>query len=121
MFDGNPGEGWRSRWYGSRTFNGDKNGVGVLLDLSSPTVVKEVELVLGAEQDVTVYATSSGSTESLDGAQEIGSATNANGTVTIKAGGQLNPASKIVVLVTKAGRAESDRRYRAQINEVTVR
>jgi hypothetical protein len=92
-----------------------------VLDLSSPTVVKEVDLVLGAAQDVTVYATDSDSTKSLDGAQEVGSATGANGTVTIKAGGGLKPASKIVVLITKAGPAESDRRYRAQINEVTVR
>ncbi|GAB3873645.1 protein kinase family protein [Terrabacter terrigena] len=121
VFDGNPGDGWRSRWYGTPTYNGDKDGVGVLLDLSGPTVVKEVDLVLGAEQDVTVYATNSDSTRSLEGAQEVGSATGANGTVTIKAGGQLSPASKLVVLVTKAGPAETDRRYRAQINEVTVR
>ncbi|MFM6847999.1 MAG: protein kinase family protein [Terrabacter sp.] len=121
VFDGNPGDGWRSRWYGTPTYNGNKDGVGVVLDLSSPTVVKQVDLVLGAAQDVTVYATDSDSTKSLDGAQEIGSATDANGAVTIKAGSQLNPASKIVVLITKAGRAESDRRYRAQINEVTVR
>ena len=77
--------------------------------------------MLGASQDVTVYATNSDSTRSLEGAQEIGSATGANGTVTIKAGGKLDPASRIVVLVTKAGTAETDRRYRAQINEVTVR
>lgn len=121
VFDGNPGDGWRSRWYGSATYNGDKTGLGVLLDLSAPTVVKQVELVLPAPQDVTVYATDSGSTKSLDGAQEIGSATDANGTVTIKANGQIGPASKIIVFITKAGPAESDRRYRAQINEVTVR
>jgi eukaryotic-like serine/threonine-protein kinase len=121
VFDGSRDAGWRSRWYGTRTYNGDKDGVGVLLDLSGPTVVKEVELVLGAEQDVTVYATDSDSTESLEGAQEVGSASNASGTVMIKAGSQLKPASKLVVLVTKAGQAESDRRYRAQINEVTVR
>jgi hypothetical protein len=120
VFDGNPGDGWRSRWYGTATYNGDKDGVGVLLDLSGPTVVKEVQLVLGAEQDVTVYATDSDSTRSLDGAQKVGSASG-NGTVTVKAAGRLSPASKIIVLITKAGRAESDRRYRAQINEVTVR
>ena len=78
-------------------------------------------LVLGAAQDVTVYATDSASTKSLDGAQEIGSATNANGTVVIKATGQLKPASKITVLVTKAAPAEAANHYRAQISEVTVR
>ncbi len=74
-----------------------------------------------AAQDVTVYATDSGSTKSLDGAQKIGSATNANGTVVIKATGQLKPASKIIVLVTKAAPAEAANHYRAQISEVTVR
>ena len=59
-----------------------------------PTAVKEVQLVLGAAQDVTVYATDSASTKSLDGAQEIGSATNANGTVVIKATGELRPAQQ---------------------------
>ena len=121
VFDGSTEAGWRSRWYGTPTYNGTKDGVGVVLDLGGPTVVKEVELVLGAEQDVTVYATDSDSGRSLEGAQEVGSATDAEGAVTIKAGGRLEPASKIVVLVTKAGRAESDGRYRAQINEVTVR
>lgn len=120
-YDGNPGTGWRSRWYGSASFNGKKDGVGVLLDLSAPTVVKEVELVLGAKQDVTVYATDSGSTDSLTGAQEIGSKKGADGTVVIKAKGQLNPASKIIVLVTKAAPAEAANHYRAQISEVTVR
>ena len=103
------------------TYNGDKDGVGVLLDLSAPPAVKEVQLVLGAAQDVTVYATDSASTKSLDGAQEIGSATNANGTVVIKATGEIRPASKIIVLVTKAAPAEAANHYRAQINEVTVR
>lgn len=120
-FDGDPGTEWRSRWYGTASFNGKKDGVGVLLDLSAPTVVKEVELVLGAEQNVTVYATDSGSKDSLDGAQKIGSMKRASGTVVIKADGPLQPASKILVLVTKAAPAEAANHYRAQISEVTVR
>lgn len=120
-FDGDPSTQWRSRWYGTASFNGNKDGVGVLLDLSAPTVVKEVELVLPAEQNVTVYATDSGSTKSLDGAQKIGSMKKANGTVVIKTSGQLQPASKILVIVTKAAPAEAANHYRAQISEVTVR
>ena len=119
-FDGDPTTGWQSRWYGSADYNGGKAGVGMLLDLSAPTVVKDVVLVLPAAQDVTVYATSSGSTKSLTGAQKVGSATNANGTVTIKAEGTLQPASKIIVFVTKAAPAESPNHYRAQVREVTV-
>ena len=120
-YDGDLSTEWRSRWYGSATFNGKKDGVGVLLDLSAPTVVKEVELVLGAKQDVTVYVTDSGSTDSLDGAQEVGSKKGAQGTVVIKAGGDLKPASKVLVFVTKAAPAEAANHYRAQISEVTVR
>lgn len=121
VYDGSDDDGWRSRWYGTPSYNGDKDGVGVLLELSAPTAVKEVELDLPAAQNVTVYATDSNSTDSLDGAQKVGSMKNAEGRVTIKAEGTLQPASRIIVLVTKAGQAESDGRYRAQINEVTVR
>jgi len=120
-YDGDLSTEWRSRWYGTASFNGNKDGVGVLLDLSAPTAVKEVELVLGAEQNVTVYATDSGSTDSLAGAQKIGSMKKAIGTVVIKANGQLQPMSKILVLVTKAAPAEAANHYRAQIREVTVR
>ena len=120
-YDGDLSTEWRSRWYGTASFNGNKDGVGVLLDLSAPTAVKEVELVLGAEQNVTVYATDSGSTDSLAGAQRIGSMKKAIGTVVIKANGQLQPMSKILVLVTKAAPAEAANHYRAQIREVTVR
>ena len=121
VYDGSSTDGWRSRWYGTPSYNGDKDGVGVLLDLSAPTVVKSVDLVLpDVKQNVTVYATDSDSTDSLDGAQKVGSVKNAEGTVTINADGTLEPASKLIVFVTKAGAAESDGRYRAQINEVTV-
>ncbi|WP_345505763.1 hypothetical protein [Terrabacter aeriphilus] len=120
-FDGDTGTEWRSRWYGTADYNGGKDGLGLLLDLSAPTVVKEVVLDLPAAQDVTVYATDSGSTTSLDGAQEVGSASDASGTVTIKATGTLKPASKIIVLITKAAPAEAPNHYRAQVNEVTVR
>ncbi|WP_385910193.1 protein kinase family protein [Terrabacter sp. GCM10028922] len=121
VYDGSDDDGWRSRWYGTPSYNGNKDGVGVLLELSAPTAVKEVELDLPAAQNVTVYATDSDSTDSLDGAQEVGSMKDAEGRVTIKAEETLEPASRIIVLVTKAGEAESDGRYRAQINEVTVR
>ncbi|MEW1952188.1 hypothetical protein [Terrabacter sp. NPDC080008] len=120
-FDGDTGTTWQSRWYGTKSFNGNKDGVGVLLDLSAPTVVKEVVLDLPKSQDVTVYATDSGSTRSLDGAQKIGSASDASGTVSIKPSGTLQPASKIIVFITKAAPAEASNHYRAQISEVTVR
>lgn len=117
-FDGDPSTGWRSRWYGSADYNGGKEGLGLILTLSAPTVVHEVDLVLPAQQNVTVYATNG---DSRAGAEKVGSAKNAVGTVTIKADHDLQPASKIIVFITKAAPAEAPNHYRAQINEVTVR
>ncbi|MEO7448871.1 MAG: hypothetical protein ABI336_11420, partial [Humibacillus sp.] len=93
-------------------------GLGVILDLSAPTAVTAVDLSLPAKQDVTVYLTD---TSSRDGAQLVGSAKGAEGTVTITAGAPLKPGSKLIVFVTKAAPAEAANHYRAQINEVTVR
>jgi hypothetical protein len=118
VFDGDPSTGWRSRWYGTPTYNGDKDGLGVILELSQPTAVSEVELVLPAKQDVTVYLTDGNSRE---GAQQVGSAKGAEGTVTIKADKKLEPGTALIVFVTRAAAAEEPTRYRAQINEVTVR
>ena len=118
VFDGDPSTGWRSRWYGTPTYNGGKEGLGVVLDLNQPTAVSEVELVLPAKQDVTVYLANGAS---RDGAQLVGSVKGGEGTVTVKAADKLQPGSTIIVFVTKAAPAEAATRYRAQINEVTVR
>lgn len=118
VFDGNPSSSWRSRWYGSDDYNGDKDGVGVVLDLESDILVKQVDLVLPARQDLTVYA---GTSESLERAQKIGSVTGKTGAFTIRAPASMRPASKIIIWVTKAAPAEADNHYRAQISEVTVR
>ncbi len=117
-FDGDPSTGWRSRWYGTDDYNGGKDGLGLILTLNQPTQVKEVTLVLPAQQDVTVYATNG---DSRTGAQEVGSQSGAQGTVTIKASGDLQPATKIIVFITKAAPDEAPKHFRAQINEVTVR
>ena len=50
----------------------------------------------------------------------MGSRKGAEGTVTITAGDDLKPASKLIVFVTRR-RPPRDNHYRAQINEVTVR
>ena len=117
-FDGDPDTKWRSRWYASDDYNGKKDGVGLVLDLSDATAVKEVELLLPAAQDVTVYA---GNDASLEGAQEIGSVKDGQGRVTITAESATQPATKLIVWVTKAAPDEAPDHYRAQIAEVTVR
>ena len=117
-FDGDPGTAWQSRWWGSANFNGGRSGVGLVLDLSTTTTIREVVLTLPAAQDVTVYAASS---DQLAGAQEIGSTSGKQGTITLKAPSDLKPASKIIVWVTKAAPAEAPDHYRAQVSEVAVR
>ena len=117
-YDEDPSTGWQSRWYGSPTYNGGKDGLGVILTLSEATAVSEVELVLPAKQDVTVYLANG---TSRNGAQEVGSAKGADGTVTIKASKKLDPGTTLIVFVTKAAPAEAPNHYRAQVNEVTVR
>lgn len=117
-FDGNPGTAWKSRWYGSETYNRSKSGVGLVLDLSAPTAVREVELTLPAKQDVTVYLANAAE---LAGAQEIGKVRDTDGTVTIKAPQGIQPGSKLIVWVTRPAPDEAPNHYRAQIAEVVVR
>lgn len=118
VYDGDLSTGWESRWYGTPKYNGKKDGVGVQLDLSRSVVVQQVELVLPAKQDVTVYAATKAD---LDGAQKIGSVTGKEGTITLTAPQGLKAATMLLVWVTKAAPAEAPNHYRAQISEVTVR
>ncbi|MBB2987248.1 protein kinase family protein [Terracoccus luteus] len=120
VYDGDDGTGWRSRWYGTDDYNGNKDGVGVALDLGSSVTVTEVTLDLPATQDVTVYVNTK---ESLDGAQEVGSVKDDDGTVKLTAPSGLKPGDVLLVWVTKPAltAGEAPNHYRAQINEVTVR
>ncbi|MGN6753975.1 MAG: hypothetical protein ACTHJJ_15640 [Intrasporangium sp.] len=117
-FDGDPSTSWESRWFGSDNYNGTRGGVGLILDLNDNAVIREVELTLPAAEDVTVYAAD---TDSLDGAQEIGKVTDQSGTITLKAPDGMQPASRVIVWVTKAAPAEAPNHYRAQVSEVVVR
>ena len=116
--DGDLTTAWESRWYGTPTYNGNKDGVGLVVDLAAPTAVTEVELVLPAEQDVTVFLATK---DSLAGAQKIGAKSGANGTVVLKPTSPLQPGTKVIVWVTKAAPAEAGNHFRAQVSEVTVR
>jgi hypothetical protein len=117
-YDGDTGTAWESRWYGSATYNRSKDGVGIVLDLSTSATVREVDLTLPVAQDVTVYAANDAS---LEGAQKIGSVSGESGTITLKAPDGLQPATKIIVWVTKPAPAEAPNHFRAQISEVVVR
>jgi hypothetical protein len=117
-YDGDTGTAWESRWYGSATYNRSKEGVGIVLDLSASATIRQVDLTLPVAQDVTVYAANAAS---LDGAQKIGSVSGESGTITLKAPDGLQPATKIIVWVTKPAPAEAPDHFRAQISEVVVR
>lgn len=117
-FDGDPSTKWESRWYGSATYNRSKEGVGLILDLGQPSVVREVDVTLPEGQDVYVFAANE---ERLEGAQAIGSIAGEGGTVTLKANGQLQPATKLILWVTKPVPSEAANHFRAQISEVAVR
>jgi hypothetical protein len=117
-FDGDPDTAWKSRWYGTDTYNRSKEGVGLVLDLSAPTVVREVELTLPAAQDVSVFLTDDAE---LEGAQEIGKVRDTSGTVTIKAPSGIDPGTKVIVWVTRPAPDEAPDHHRAQIAEVVVR
>jgi hypothetical protein len=118
-FDGRPDTSWKSRWYGSATYNGKKSGVGVVLDLATPTAINEVQVVLPAVESVVVYGATS---DSLTGATQIGTAVvDQSGTVVFKASTPTAPVTKIIVYVTKAAPDEAPNHFRAQISEVTVR
>ena len=117
-FDGDPSTAWKSRWYGSDTYNRSKEGVGLVLDLSAPTKVREVELTLPAAQDVSVFLADEAS---LDRTQEIGKVRDTSGTVTIKAPKDIQAGTKVIVWVTRPAPDEAPNHYRAQIAEVVVR
>jgi hypothetical protein len=117
-FDGDTGTAWKSRWYGSDTYNRSKEGVGLVLDLSAPTKVREVELTLPAAQDVSVFLADEAD---LEGAQEIGRVRDTSGTVTIKAPSDIEAGTKVIVWVTRPAPDEAPNHHRAQIAEVVVR
>lgn len=117
-FDGDTGTAWKSRWYGSDTYNRSKEGVGLVLDLSAPTKVREVELTLPAAQDVSVFLADQAE---LEGAQEIGRVRDTSGTVTIKAPSDIEAGTKVIVWVTRPAPDEAPNHHRAQIAEVVVR
>ncbi|WP_347349977.1 protein kinase family protein [Intrasporangium sp.] len=117
-FDGDRDTQWQSRWFATDDFNGSRDGVGLVLDLDERARISQVELVLPADQDVTVYAADRAS---LAGAQKIGKVRDKSGTVKLTAPDDLRPASKVIVWVTKAAPAEAPNRFRAQVSEVVVR
>ena len=117
-FDGNPDTVWTSRWYGTQTYNGAKSGVGLVLDLDKEATVREVDVVLPAAQDVSVYAATEAS---LDSAQLVGEVSGQSGTITFIAPEDMRPATKVIVWVTLPAPAEEPDHYRAQVSEVVVR
>ncbi|MHB8275805.1 MAG: protein kinase [Dermatophilaceae bacterium] len=117
VYDGNPATAWSSEGYNSAAFGGlPKKGVGVLLDLGQPKSVNQVTIDLGiGPVDVTVYAATS---NSLDGAGVIGSATAASGRIQLTAASAMPQAQYVIVWFTKL--APDGGRFRASISEIAL-
>ena len=117
VYDGNPATAWSSEGYNSAAFGGlPKKGVGVLLDLGQPTSVNQVTIDLGiGPVDVTVYAATS---NSLDGAGVIGSATAASGRIQLTAASAMPRTQYVIVWFTKL--AQDGAWFRASISEIAL-
>ena len=114
--DGKASTAWTSEGYkNASTIGGQKDGVGLVLELPKSSSVASAKLDLGSgDQAVTIYAADRAS---LDGATKVGSVTG-SGEQSVT----LSPASTsryLIVWVTKAAR-DSDGKYRAHIGEVTL-
>ncbi|GAB95425.1 hypothetical protein BJY21_002224 [Kineosphaera limosa] len=117
--DGDQGTFWRSEGYRSNaSFGNQKDGVGLVVELPAGTTVHEIRVWLPDHdsQDVEFFVNDSAS---LDGATRVGGFTDGKGERSVPV---RNPTagSRLIVWVTKAA-AESDGRFRAQINEIVLR
>lgn len=117
-FDGDPATLWRSKYYMSADFAGmGVTGLGLIAELGQPTPVSRVVVTLPAAQDVSVYVADHAS---LSGAQLLGSATGATGTVSFDApGGAPLTGQLVIVVVTRLG-PDGEGHFRAQISEIKV-
>ena len=113
-FDGDSGTAWRSRWYGSDTYNGARRGSASCSTSAPPRRSSEVELVLPAAQDVTVYLADEASPRSRAPRRSARSR-DTSGTVDHQGPRRSRPAAKVIVVVTRPAPAEAPNHYRAQI------
>jgi hypothetical protein len=117
VYDGKPSTFWSSEGYASANLGGLKPGVGVLLDLGQAARVKRVALTLPDVSDVTVFLADD---SSIEGATEIGSATDKKGAVTLDNKDVEASGKYVIVWFTKVSQV-SDGRFRATLAEVSIR
>ncbi|MDO5711592.1 MAG: protein kinase family protein [Micrococcales bacterium] len=114
--DGKASTAWTSEGYKDPSaIGGQKDGVGLVIELPDSTQLKNVKLDLGAgDEAVTLY---SADRKSLDGATSVGSVSGSGEqSVTLK-----TPSTSryLIVWVTKAARG-TDGKYRAQIGDISL-
>ncbi|HEX7536932.1 MAG TPA: protein kinase family protein [Dermatophilaceae bacterium] len=116
VYDGDLTTAWTSEGYGTADFGNLKKGVGVILDLGQPTSVHQVTIDLGSGPvDVTAYAATE---PRLEGATVVGTATDANGRVQLKATKTMPKAQYVIVWFTKI--APDGNQFRASISEIAL-
>lgn len=117
VLDGDANSGWRSEGYNS-PMGTNKEGVGLIVELPGDTTVKEIRVQLpasGGSQNLEFYAADR---RSMRDATRIGAIDDGNGARSVPV---RNPVAGryLIVWVTKTAQ-ESDGKYRARINEITL-
>ena len=112
--DGDPATAWTTDRYRTAALGGLKDGVGLVLDLGSPTAVGAVEVTLGAPGTRVQLRTG----DSLDALTAVATADRTDGTVVLRPA-QPVTARYAVVWLTQLGPAGSG--FRGEVSEVVVR
>lgn len=117
VLDGDTNSGWRSEGYNS-PMGTNKEGVGLIVELPGDTTVREIRVQLpdsGGSQNLEFYAADR---RSMRDATRIGAIDDGNGARSVPV--RKPVASRyLIVWVTKTAQ-ESDDKYRARINEITL-
>ena len=117
VLDGDTNSGWRSEGYNS-PMGTNKEGVGLIVELPGDTTVREIRVQLpdsGGSQNLEFYAADR---RSMRDATRIGAIDDGNGARSVPV--RKPVASRyLIVWVTKTAQ-ESDGKYRARINEITL-
>ena len=115
-YDGDPATEWRTERYDSQdNVGGRKVGVGVALRLEEPSTVHGVRVEGRSGQSFRVYTNSS---ESLDGANELGSVDNAEQNSDVAASAPVDEVRYVIVLLTRL--PSEGEGFRGSFSEIEV-
>lgn len=114
--DGSASTKWQSWGTLKDSFNGKKEGVGLVFDLGRSRTVTEATLDLPLPNDLTVYVSDS---KDRDGATKLGTSAGESGTVTIKASDPAPRGQYVIVWFTSLVRDSTH--YHASLAEISLK